>query len=89
MREPSFKIHTLNRVGDASGSLVYTSTQTVESCSDVWRVAWNATGTVLATSSEDGTIQLWRKDVSSNWICVQKLADSSANRNETRAHYKI
>lgn len=69
----STQIHKLNRKDD--GSLEYVSTQVVESTtkSNVWRVAWNATGTVLATSAEDGTLSLWRKDFSGAWINVQNL----------------
>ena len=28
--------------------------------SQVWRVAWNATGTVLASSGDDGCVRLWK-----------------------------
>ena len=28
--------------------------------SQVWRVAWNATGTVLASSGDDGHVRLWK-----------------------------
>jgi WD40 repeat protein len=51
------------------------SSNSVESTtkSNVWRVAWNATGTVLATSAEDGTLSLWRRDFAGEWINVQDL----------------
>lgn len=39
----------------------------------IWRVTWNATGTVLAASAEDGTISLWRKDFSGKWTNVQNI----------------
>lgn len=41
--------------------------------SPVWRVAWNATGTVLATSGDDGTMRLWRKSHAGLWQVVQEL----------------
>lgn len=69
----SSQIHKLIRKED--GSLEYDSSQTVESTtkSNIWRVVWNATGTVLATSAEDGTLSLWRKDFGGAWINVQNL----------------
>ena len=72
-RESTFKIHKLNRKED--GSLEYVSTQSVESTTkaNVWRVTWNATGTVLATSAEDGTLSLWRRDFAGAWINVQNI----------------
>jgi WD40 repeat protein len=70
-REPNFKIHTLNRNPD--GSLKFVSTHVELVSSPVWRLAWNATGTVLSTSSEDGSLQLWRKDFAGSWKSVQSL----------------
>ena len=60
-RERCFHIHTLLRQGEGA------------SPSEVWRVAWNCTGTVLATSAEDGTLSLWRRDFSEQWVNVQNL----------------
>ena len=45
----------------------------IRTSSPVWRVAWNATGTVLATSSEDGSLNLWRRDFAGQWSNVQRL----------------
>ena len=44
----------------------------IQTDSEVWRVAWNATGTVLTTSSQ-GSLGLWRRDFTGNWINVQKI----------------
>lgn len=78
-REPSFKVHTLQRL--ENGSLQYTATQTVEAAghSAIWRVAWNATGTVLATSSEDGIVALWRKDFLGVWKFVQEMSEAKGS----------
>ena len=72
-REASFKVHTLKRLDE--GKIEYTTTQVVEAQgqSAIWRVAWNATGTVLATSSEDGAVALWRRDFQGDWKCVQEV----------------
>lgn len=55
--------------------------------SPVWRVAWNATGTVLATSGDDGTLSLWRKDFAGQWKMVQNLP-SSGEMSTLRSQYK-
>ena len=74
----SIQILTLKRLKIASGdaqmapfSLEETETSEYATVSPVWRVAWNLTGTVLATSCLDGTLQLWRRDFNGNWLDVQ------------------
>lgn len=39
---------------------------------EVWRVDWNMTGTVLASSGDDSTIRLYKADFSGQWsnYCV-------------------
>jgi nucleoporin SEH1 len=76
-RETCFKVHTMHRT--STGKIVYAKTQAVESPSVVWRVAWNATGTVLATSSEDGTLALWRTNYMGEWRVVQTLPASASS----------
>lgn len=39
----------------------------------VWRVCWNITGTILATSSDDGAVKLWKGNYMDNWKCVSTL----------------
>lgn len=72
-RERTFKIHTLKRRPDGSVEYVSTETMATANNSKVGRVAWNATGTVLATSSEDGSLSLWRKTYAGSWINVQDI----------------
>ena len=59
-RTKNFKVYKIRR--ESEGSIKLDSCMDVEAPSDVWRVAWNATGTVLATSTENGDLDLWRRD---------------------------
>jgi len=34
---------------------------------EVWRVEWNITGTILASSGDDGTIRLFRTNFKNEW----------------------
>jgi len=45
----------------------------------VWRVSWNITGTVLASSGDDGCVRLWKANYLDNWRCLRVLrVDSTA-----------
>ena len=35
--------------------------------SQVWRVQWNASGSMLATSEDDGSVQCFRQDANGSW----------------------
>lgn len=65
-RTRKFKVFKIRREGQ--GNLVLDSVKNVEAPSEVWRIAWNATGTVLATSSETGALDLWRRDFDGDWV---------------------
>ncbi|XP_033611624.1 nucleoporin SEH1-like, partial [Cryptotermes secundus] len=41
--------------------------------STVWRVCWNITGTILASSGDDGFVRLWKANYMNNWKCVAVL----------------
>ena len=41
--------------------------------SPVWRVCWNITGTILASSGDDGCVKLWKANYLDNWKCVSTL----------------
>jgi WD40 repeat protein len=38
-----------------------------EHTTQVWRVRWNVTGTVLASSGDDGCVRLWKANYMENW----------------------
>jgi len=41
---------------------------------EVWRVAWNITGTVLASTGDDGKAKLWECDSKGVWRCSVSLS---------------
>ncbi|KAI9911453.1 hypothetical protein PsorP6_009507 [Peronosclerospora sorghi] len=41
--------------------------------SEVWRVEWNVTGTMLASSGDDGTVRMWKSDYEDEWACVNTV----------------
>jgi len=40
---------------------------------DVWRLDWNETGTMLATSGEDGRVGMWKADFEGVWHKVENV----------------
>lgn len=64
-----------------SGSLEYESPPCqleTEPGSEVWRCAWNVTGSVLATSGEHN-VQLWKSDFRGSWKCTSRTSRTNAN----------
>jgi nucleoporin SEH1 len=41
---------------------------------EVWRVEWNITGTILASSGDDGTVRLWKKNFANEWKCLSIIS---------------
>lgn len=44
---------------------------------EVWRVEWNVTGTVLASSGDDGNVFLWKSTFQKQWRRLATVAGSS------------
>ena len=58
--------------GKWQGILVATFT---EHNSEVWRVQWNITGTILASSGDDGYVRMYQIDHQDNsWKCIRTIA---------------
>lgn len=34
---------------------------------EVWRVEWNITGTILASSGDDGNVRFWKAGLTGEW----------------------
>jgi WD40 repeat protein len=69
-----------NEGGDSSQATkldVRTPGQFEDHGAQVWRVAWNATGTVLSSSGEDGRVHLWKANYMDNWSCFDTLTPPS------------
>eukprot|EP00948_MAST-09A_sp_MAST-9A-sp1_P000920 g920.t1 len=54
--KPVLKIHPMATLKDHGAS--------------VWRVRWNVTGTVLASSGDDGSVRMWKCSFQDQWQCV-------------------
>jgi nucleoporin SEH1 len=46
---------------------------------EVWRCAWNVTGTVLASSGDGGIVQLWKSNFRNEWKCVGEVMGDAAD----------
>lgn len=49
---------------------------------EVWRVSWNATGTILSSAGDDGKVRLWKCNHLNEWQCMSEI--NSSNRLEHR-----
>lgn len=44
--------------------------QQSEHFSTVWRLTWNITGTMLASTADDGFVRIWKMNYQRHWKCV-------------------
>lgn len=52
---------------------------------EVWRVSWNVTGTILASTGDDGTARLWKRDFSGKYKCTLSAKNSIATEEPTES----
>ncbi|EED86731.1 predicted protein, partial [Thalassiosira pseudonana CCMP1335] len=79
-KDNQLKVHRVKRgrgnKGDAEGasssSLVYEGTEVLDR-TQAWRIQWNVTGTVLASSGDGGVVKLWKSDFQGRWKCVSEI----------------
>ncbi|KAG4066899.1 hypothetical protein HA402_009001 [Bradysia odoriphaga] len=48
----------------------------------VWRTSWNVTGTMLATTGDDGCVRMWKMNYQRNWKCAAQLKPDGAETTE-------
>ncbi|XP_077052767.1 nucleoporin SEH1 isoform X1 [Siphateles boraxobius] len=54
--------------------------------SQVWRVSWNITSTLLASSGDDGCVRLWKANYMDNWKCTGILRGDGSPVNGSSGH---
>lgn len=42
--------------------------------SEVWKVEWNVTGTILSSSGDDGKVRLWKATYTDEWKCMSVVS---------------
>jgi len=81
-RDGVLRVHRLkkrtgsNEESSNKSQLQLESSQKLDTAADTWRVAWNVTGTVLASSGDSGVVKLWKSDFRGNWKCVSDVHGS-------------
>ncbi|KAI3403717.2 SEH1 [Candida oxycetoniae] len=65
----SFKVELLAKLNDHK--------------SEVWRVNWNTTGTILSSAGDDGKLRLWKCNYLSEWKCMSVI--NTSNRSDNRS----
>jgi nucleoporin SEH1 len=88
VRVHSLRLPVAGSGAAAAGWEVSRVAQLHEHGQQVWRVEWNATGTLLASSADDGTVRVWQPDATGartpRWI-LRARARTGAPRACSRA----
>ena len=77
----TLQVHTLSRGKGTTTPMKYLSHQELlfntTNTNHVWKCAWNVTGTVLASSGDNGLVQLWKCNFHKQWKCVSQIKGST------------
>ena len=41
----------------------------------VWKLSWSASGNILAVSSGDNKVSLWKENLDGEWICISEIEE--------------
>ncbi|KAL5021658.1 hypothetical protein ScPMuIL_000813 [Solemya velum] len=52
--------------------------------SQVWRICWNVTGTILASSGDDGCVRTWKANYMGSWKCVAIMKGDGSQQDMER-----
>ncbi|CCE85615.1 Piso0_005229 [Millerozyma farinosa CBS 7064] len=67
---------------NSSGELeIETAAKLNDHKSEVWKVTWNSTGTILSSAGSDGKIRLWKCNYLNEWKCMSVI-DSGNKTNK-------
>ena len=47
--------------------------------STVWRLKWNAMGTVVASTGDDGNVKMWKANYQDRWQCTATIKEKNPN----------
>ncbi|RLV83354.1 Nucleoporin SEH1 [Meyerozyma sp. JA9] len=51
--------------------------------SEVWRVTWNVTGTILSSAGDDGKVRLWKSNYLNEWKCMSIISSNAGVKQES------
>lgn len=77
--QPQSQVQAISNKSTSQPSLGNTKMETKEvACfedhhAEVWRTEWNITGTILASSGDDGTVRLYKSNLQNDWKCVSVI----------------
>ncbi|XP_067651579.1 nucleoporin SEH1-like [Haliotis asinina] len=57
--------------------------------SQVWRVSWNVTGTILASSGDDGCVRLWKANYLDSWKSISVMKGDGSPQDSARNHNNV